>query len=251
MIDIHTHLLPGVDDGSRSREESLPVLQAFRAAGVRTVVCTPHLSASRAAAAPFEHHAALLDDLRSHAPAGIALEPGWEIMLDMPGADLTDRRLGLAGSTALLVEFQHMNLPPNAEAELFRIRVSGRVPVVAHPERYLGCTVDMVREWKRAGAVIQMDVTAIFGRRRMSELTRGLLAEGLCDVFASDTHVDKRSLAPVRQWLLEVATREHAALLTETNAARLLANEEPLAVPPLNTDRGVVARLRDLLFGMK
>ncbi len=251
MIDIHTHLLPGVDDGSPSREKSLPVLHEFRQAGVRTVVCTPHLNASRAGAAPFEHHAALLQDLRADAPAGLTLEQGWEIMLDMPGADLSDPRLGLAGSRALLVEFQHSNLPPNASAELFRIRMSGRVPVVAHPERYVGCTVENVRDWKRSGAVIQMDVTAILGGRRISELTRRLLAEGLCDIFASDTHVDKRSLGPVRQWLRDVGSETHAKLLTHTNAARVLANDEPIEVPPLVTNRGIIARLRELLFRSK
>jgi protein-tyrosine phosphatase len=251
MIDIHTHLLPGVDDGSPSIDQSLPVLVAFQGSGVKKVVCTPHLTASKSATAPFERHATLLAELRGRAPHGIELLSGWEIMLDMPGISLDDPRLGLGGSSAILVEFPRTSLPPNATAELFRIRMSGRVPVVAHPERYRGCTVDTVAEWRRVGAVIQMDVTAILGSGPMSELCRGILAEGLCDVFASDTHVDRRSLAPVRDWLLDFGTEEHALLLTTINAERLLGNQEPLPVPPLELDRGIIAKLRTLIFGQR
>src|SRR5689334_12672296 len=103
MIDIHTHLLPGVDDGSRSLADSVSSLRAFAADGVQTVVCTPHLRASDATRAPFEHHAALLTELRAAAPADVALLKGWEIMLDEPRVDLTDPRLTLGDSNALLV----------------------------------------------------------------------------------------------------------------------------------------------------
>lgn len=248
MIDIHTHLLPGVDDGSPSIEYSLSILASFLAAGVEKVVCTPHLNASSVATAPFEHHEALLAELRAKAPAGIHVLPGWEIMLDVPGVRFADSRLRLGESTAILVEFPHTTLPPNAAAELFQIRMSGNVPVVAHPERYGGCTIELVNEWRRAGAVIQMDVTAILGSSQMSSLSRALLSAGMCDVFASDTHVDNRSLAPVREWLLEFATSEHAQLLTRTNAERLLSNQQTLPVPPLQFDTGILSRLRKLVF---
>ncbi|MDE3054978.1 MAG: hypothetical protein KGJ70_13900, partial [Gemmatimonadota bacterium] len=64
MIDIHTHLLPGVDDGSPSLAVSLPVLQKFAADGVDVVVCTPHLTASRAVEAPYNKHLQILGALR-------------------------------------------------------------------------------------------------------------------------------------------------------------------------------------------
>jgi protein-tyrosine phosphatase len=249
MIDIHTHLLPGVDDGSRSLESSVSSLHIFAAAGVKTVVCTPHLNASRAAAAPFEHHAALLAELRAACPPGISLLRGWEIMLDQPGADLADRRLTLGDSNALLVEFPRRALPPNIPAELFRIRMSGRVPVIAHPERYHGCTPEMVAEWRRVGAVIQMDGIGILGSKRGSELARALLEHGLVDMFASDTHVDDRSLAPVRDWLRKYGSEEHATLLTKTNAERLLNDQEMLPVAPLRLDSGLIGALRRLILG--
>lgn len=249
MIDIHTHLLPGVDDGSPSIAASMPILQKFGDAGVDVVVCTPHLDASQAHAAPHEKYRAIFDALVSAAPASPELLLGWEIMLDVPGVDLRDARLGLDRSTARLVEFSHASLPPNAADELHRLRLSGVVPIVAHPERYWGCTRAHVAGWRLAGAFIQMDVAAVLGARRMSRLAEELLSEGLVDVFASDTHVDNRSLAAAKRWLEEVAPGDAPSLLTSDNARLLLAGEEPLPVPPIDFRRGVMDRLRELVFG--
>lgn len=249
MIDIHSHLLPGVDDGAPTAEVALPVLRRFAASGVHTLVCTPHLAASRAGSAPYERHLEILDGLRQRAPAGLRLELGWEIMLDVPGADLRSSRLALAGSTAVLVEFSHGGVPPTAAEELFRHRMSGIVPVLAHVERYWGTTPERVEEWRGVGVVIQVDSAALFGHGRAQRLAADLIARGLVDVIASDNHGDTRSLATARDWLLEMGGDEQARLLTETNAARILANEPPMPVPPLEQRRGMLTRLRSLFGG--
>lgn len=249
MIDIHTHLLPGVDDGSPSIAASVPVLQRFAADGVNVVVCTPHLNASRAATAPFDRHSEILKDLVSAAPSVPKLVLGWEIMLDVPGADLRDRRLGLAESTARLVEFARTGVPPNAAEELFRLRMSGVVPIVAHPERYWGCTREHIVAWRKAGAFVQMDVTAILGARRAGRFAEQLLAEGMVDVFASDTHVDNRSLVSAKRWLDEVAPGAAAHLMTFENARLLLDGRSPEPVPPIAFRKGMLERLRELVFG--
>lgn len=249
MIDIHTHLLPGVDDGSPSVDVSVPVLERFAADGVEVVVCTPHLAASKAMAAPHEHHRLILDGLRVRAPKVPELRLGWEIMLDQPGVDLRDPRYGLGGSTAVLVEFPRMVIPPNADKEIFRLRMSGVVPVLAHPERYWGCTAQRVAEWREAGAVVQMDVAGVFASKTRGRVASALLENGLVDLFASDTHGDSRSLAPARRWLEDIGANEHANLLTRTNAARLLSNQAVLRVPPLERRRGMLERLKELLLG--
>jgi protein-tyrosine phosphatase len=247
MIDIHTHLLPGVDDGSPSVAVSVRVLKRFAAQGVERVVLTPHLTASRAATAPYERHRAILETLRAAWPEQQPeLQLGWEIMLDTPNADLRAPQLSLGSSTAVLVEFPRMNVPQAASQELYRIRASGRVPVLAHPERYWGCTVERVAEWRAAGAVIQMDAAGLIGRGAIATMSRRLLEDGLVDLFASDTHGDARSLATARDWLLEVATPEHAELLTRTNAGRLLESASLLPVPPLPREPGIFDRLRQL-----
>lgn len=252
MIDVHSHLLPGVDDGSPSIEVSVPVLQDFVREGVQVLVCTPHLDASRVKEAPYERHAGILRELRAAAPPGIQLELGWEIMLDMPGADLRTPELALAGSNAVLVEFPRAAVPPNAAEELFRLRMSGVVPVLAHPERYRGCSVESVNAWKRSGAVIQMDVQALNGTGRTHLVAVELLEAGVVDLFASDNHGDTRSLVMGRDWLREHATEEHIELLTRTNAAQLLAGKPLHPVPPLPSRRragGLVDRIRGLFGG--
>jgi protein-tyrosine phosphatase len=246
MIDIHSHLLPGVDDGSPSIERSVPVLERFVADGVECLVLTPHLAASRARSAPFARHEAILETLRAAAPAGLELRLGWEIMLDEPNTDLRAPQLALGGSRAILVEFPRTSVPARAAEELFRLRSAGNVPVLAHPERYWGCTPAKVAEWRAAGAVIQMDTAGLVGKGSIASTARALLDAGLVDLLASDNHGDSRSLATGRRWLLEVATPEHADLLTRTNAQRLLAGEPLLPVAPLPTAPGIFHRLREL-----
>jgi len=249
MIDLHTHLLPGVDDGSRSIEASVGVLERFSRDGVEILVCTPHLNATDAEDAPHDRNAELLVALAAAAPAKPSLRLGFEILLDAPGVDLSDPRLGLGGSTARLVEFARMGLPPAAAKEFMRLRMEGLVPIVAHPERYWGCTPDLVESWRSAGAVIQMDVTAILGAKRMHRFGEELLARGLVDLFASDTNVDRRSLAAARQWLTEVGDGDVANLLTRDNPRRLLEDQDVMPVPPIKLQLGMIRRLRELVLG--
>ena len=249
MIDIHTHLLPGVDDGSPSVEASVPVLERFRKDGVTVLVCTPHLKASDAHRAPIERHREILAKLVERAPAVPKLVLGWEIMLDVPGADLRAPHLHLGESNAALVEFPRMQVPLGASAEIRRIRMSGVMPVIAHPERYHECSAEMVYEWRLAGAVIQMDAVMVFGNAPMSRFARRLLEEGMVDCIASDTHGDSRSLAMARDWLEAIDAHEQAELLCTINARRLLSNEAVLPVTPIPpTDHGMLAKLRSMFM---
>jgi len=252
MIDLHTHVIPGVDDGARSLEAAARVLARFAADGVTTVVCTPHLKASTAATAPVVQVTERLDALRGRAGRGApALRLGWEIMLDEFGVALSRTVLRLGGAPAVLVEFPRRGIPPRAAQELARIRDSGVVPVVAHPERYWGISVTDVREWRALGAVMQVDVAPLLAQGERGRMARLLLEQGLADLLASDNHGDARALGPARDWLLELGATEHAALLTERNAAHLLAGEPTELVPPLRLPRGVVGRLRELLLGAR
>lgn len=248
MIDIHTHLLPGVDDGSPNADHSAMVIARMHREGVRGIVCTPHLNASSATAAPFEEHGALLARLRLQAPAGLVLYHGFEIMLDTSSFDLADPRLGLGVTRARLVEFTRRGLPPDATELLLRVRSQGLVPVVAHPERYHGCTTETIATWREFGAVIQCDAIALLGGGPMTDFAREMLAAGLVDILASDNHGDRRSLATTVLWLTEIGAATQAAVLTVDNPARLL-DEQPLrAVPPVSFHRGVFERLRELIF---
>jgi protein-tyrosine phosphatase len=249
VIDIHSHLLPAVDDGSPSIAVSVGVLERFRDAGVETLVCTPHLTASEAGRVRHEEYAARFAELCAAAPAVPALRLGFEIMLDVPGADITAPHLALGGSRAVLVEFPRAGVPPGSTAELRRLRDSGVVPVVAHPERYRNCTADLVREWREAGALIQTDGMMLLGGGPPARLAREMLTDGLIDCIASDNHGDSRSLGGVRHWLLELGAPAAARLLTRDNAERVLLDQPPLPVPPVRVPGGPLVRLRQLLRG--
>lgn len=233
MIDIHTHLLPDVDDGSPSYDVSVPVLERFVQQGVTILVCTPHLNASQVSSAPYQEHVTILEELKRRVPPELELQLGWEIMLDTPNVDLTAPELTLGDSHALLVEFTRGGLPRDATAELRRIARAGRTPILAHPERYFGCTLELVREWRDWGVIIQTDASVLLGRGVPSELARQMLTEGLIDILASDNHGDERSLSVAQQWLMERGLEEHALLLTRINADCVLNDEDPLPVPPL------------------
>jgi protein-tyrosine phosphatase len=248
VIDIHTHLLPGVDDGSPNADHSAMVMARLYQQGVRGIVCTPHLTASRAASAPFHEHTALLGQLRERAPAGLVLYAGFEIMLDTGSFDLSDERLGLGGSRAVLVEFPRRGLPPEATEHLLRVRSQGRIPVVAHPERYQGCTTETIATWREFGVVIQCDAMALLGGGPMTEFARAMLGAGQVDILASDNHGDRRSLATAVMWMNEFGGEQQAGILTSENPALLLAGGPLRAVPPLSFQRGVFDRLRELIF---
>jgi protein-tyrosine phosphatase len=251
VIDIHTHLLPGVDDGSPSIEVSVDVLRRFASDGVSTLVCTPHLRASQAAKVPHDAYDQIFQSLRAAAPPTPTLRRGWEIMLDVPGIDLTSPALALGQSSAILVEFPRTGVPSGAGQELARLRESGVVPVLAHPERYWGCTEQQVTQWRRSGTVIQIDASALLAGGRMGDLAIALLESGLGDCLASDNHGDVRSLSTVSQWMSEMGAGEHAALLADVNPGRLLDNLLPFPVPPVRLRRGLLSRLRDLVRGRR
>ena len=248
MIDLHSHLLPGVDDGSATLEQSVGVLERFAADGVSVLACTPHLLASRAASAPVDAYRERMHELRAAAPRGLDLRLGWEIMLDQPGSDLTAPELSIEGSRTVLVEFARTAVPNRGAEELFRLRMSGLVPMLAHPERYWGCSTAQVAEWRRVGAVIQTDTAILLDRGTMGRLAHAMLEAGQIDLLASDNHGDRRSLRAAVTWLEELGASEHAELLTRENPRRVLAGEPMLPVPPLRTSRGPLARLRDLIL---
>jgi protein-tyrosine phosphatase len=251
VIDLHTHLLPGVDDGSPNAEHSAMVIARMYAEGVRGIACTPHLNASKAASAPFDHHAGLLAHLRTLAPGDLMLYSGFEIMLDTSAFDLSDARLGLNASRARLVEFPRRGLPPNATELLLHVRGQGCVPVVAHPERYQGCTIDTIVTWRELGAVMACDAMALLGGGVMTGFARALLGAGLVDILASDNHGDRRSLSTAAVLLSEFGAASQAAILTSDNPARLLSGEELQPVPPVSFQRGMFDRLRELIRGMR
>lgn len=247
MIDLHSHLLPGVDDGSKSVEQSVTVLRRFAEAGVHAVCLTPHLTVSRAAKGPPQAWDAALGALAAQAPASVALHRGVELMLDRPlTPEVADRRLTLNGTRYILVEFSRLVADATVQTALAQVARCDLVPVLAHPERYSCCTPEAVRRWKGAtGALMQVDATTIVAPRTRGERARQLLAAGLADLLAADNHGDDRSLATAREALRERGAAQ-AILLLEQNPAAILADGPTESVPPVRLKDRLLDRIRTL-----
>ena len=249
MIDLHTHLIPGVDDGSHTVEQSVEVLQRFARQGVTAVCCTPHLKASEAGAAPCAQMDALLGDLIDAAPPVPALHRGFEILLDVPNPVLGERCLRLAGSRYVLVEFGRL-VPADASVEILsRVAEQGIVPVLAHPERYAVCTPELGARWRAAGAVLQVDATTLLGESRRAGRARALLQAGCASIVASDNHGDGRSVAAAVDWLSSHGGAAQAQLLAVDNPASILADRPLAGVPPLRVRRSLYTQFKQFLVG--
>jgi protein-tyrosine phosphatase len=254
MIDLHCHLLPNLDDGSRSAEQSAAVLDHFIAAGVTGVVLTPHLAASAISArgeSAVERRAEAFAELQRNAPPKIRLSLGFEIMLDqpMPVLALGDRRFALAESRYYLVEFPLSIVGQFATAALGQMTRAGVIPIVAHPERYQACSPAVVAEWRAVGARIQVDATTLTRPHLRGRRARALLELGLADVLAADNHGDHRSLRTAADYLNARGAGSSTGRLTSENPGAVLTNGDMQAVDPVALPPGLGERIAKLFGG--
>jgi protein-tyrosine phosphatase len=243
MIDVHCHLLPGLDDGSPSLEVSLAMARMAVADGITTIVCTPHVTPGlydNTAAAIAAAVAALSRRLAEQAvPLSLAVGADVHIAPDL------ERKLGrtvptLAGSRYFLFEPPHHVMPPRLDALVMGLLSSGFVPVLTHPERltWLEGHYDLVRRLSAAGMPIQItagSVTGAFGRQPRYWAER-LLDEGLVDILATDAHnVGARPprLAEARDAVAARLGEAEAHAMTSLRPAAILADEPlpPRAAP--------------------
>jgi protein-tyrosine phosphatase len=248
VIDLHSHVLPGVDDGSRSVEQSVRVLRAFAAKGITDVACTPHLLASNVGQGWPDAYEAAWATLSAQVPPGIRIHRGAEVMLDRPvPASVGERRVTLGGSRYLLVEFNRMVPAEIVARALAEVARTGLVPILAHPERYSSCSVETVRAWRELGSVIQVDATTMTLPRSRGDRARDLVMAGLADILGADNHGDDRNVATARDWLAAHNGDEQAELLLETNPRAILDDVSIYEVDPLQTRRSIWRSMRRML----
>ncbi|HEU4587057.1 MAG TPA: CpsB/CapC family capsule biosynthesis tyrosine phosphatase [Gemmatimonadales bacterium] len=248
MIDLHSHLLPAVDDGARTVEQAVHTLRAMAQNGITDLCLTPHLTASQAEHGVPAAHDAAFAALRAAAPVSPQLHRGAEVMLDRP---LGERAAGnpairLGGTRYILVEFPRMVAGEAVHNALARVAASGLIPVLAHPERYTSCSVDAVRRWRDLGALMQLDATTMLNPRGRGERVRALLAAGLGDILAADNHGDTRMMLGAWQLLEEHGGSEQAQLLTTANPSAILRDKPTEDVPPIVLRSSLLDRLRRL-----
>jgi len=247
VIDLHSHLLPAVDDGSRSVEQSVKVLSAMAEQGITDVCLTPHLQAGRAEGWPPPAHDRAFEALRLQAPSTPRLHRGAEVMLDRPVA--LARNITLGGTGYILVEFPRLVAGDLITNALSQVIGQGLIPVLAHPERYSSCSVPAVRHWKSLGAKMQVDSTTLLTPQARGQRARLLVAEGLADILAGDNHGDERTVATGAQFLRAQDGGEQVELLAVHNPSAILTDCPLTPVPPLRIRQSWMRRIKEFLEG--
>jgi protein-tyrosine phosphatase len=196
VVDLHSHILPGVDDGPATLEESLELARRAVADGVRIIAATPHVRDDYPTLpATMERLVAELRAAIERAEIQIDLRPGGEIAIDwldrLSDEDLT--RFGLGGSPHyLLLEFPYAGWPLSLHEWVFRLVTRGVTPVIAHPERNadVQANPEELRPLVDAGALVQITAASLDGRVGRSARAAGtaLVERGLAHVLASDAH---------------------------------------------------------------
>lgn len=229
MVDLHSHILPGVDDGARDFEESVEVAIAAVLDGTEIMAATPHVRDDFPTAADTMERL-LLELNQILREKGIELEVlgGAEIAiqnLQTLGADDL-RRFGLGGNPHyLLVEFPYFGWPLSLETEIWKLKRRGITPVIAHPERnpQVQEAAQQMAPLVAAGALVQLTAASVDGRlgRRCRNTSQELIAAGHAHLIASDAH-----------WpgLRRAGTSNAGAALRNPELARWLTHDVPAAI---------------------
>lgn len=194
FFDIHTHILPGVDDGAADMGESLVIMKEAAEAGVEGVVLTPHFPYG---GMDLDRVAGLFKELKEAVAArniGIALNLGAELRFshDLPEI-LTDRRLTINGmGKHALIELPAYDIPMYAHDVFFKLMMAGTTPVWCHPERCEEVIRDYtaVKEFVDRGVLLQVNAGSLLGEygRKVKGAVKSLVKNGLAHILASDTH---------------------------------------------------------------
>ena len=229
--DLHSHLVPAVDDGSASIRESLDSLAALRAEGVGAVVTTPHLLLPR-----LDTDAAIDRELDRHRRAYDRLAEAVLDEVDLPQLGLGQEiwapdaamlrrvvrrpEIGLAGSRWMLVEFG-FDLQGTHEGVIREAVAAGRGIVVAHPERYHYLPgiepIALMRRWRGLGALLQVNAGSFTGHYNgyspdAEVLAWQMVEHGLVDIVATDHHGPRRTGVSPREAFEALAARGERAL---------------------------------------
>ena len=195
MIDLHSHILRGIDDGARTVAESVEIARAAVADGINVIAATPHVRDDWPTdAGLMEERVAELQDELDRTGIPLDVRVGGEIAIDWLERLTIDqlRRFGLGGSSHLLVETPYYGWPLDLPDVLLTLSDRGFTPVLAHPERNADVQGDPERlvSLVEAGVLIQVTAASVDGRigKRAQDCGRGLIEDGLAHLLASDAH---------------------------------------------------------------
>ncbi|TYA71882.1 tyrosine-protein phosphatase [Seonamhaeicola marinus] len=206
FVDIHNHILPGIDDGAKNTEESIALIKRLKDLGIRQFIPTPHVMKDyypNTDESIGDAYQILLEALTStDLLSEITINPAAEYMLDDSFEDLLRKEdLFTLKKKYVLVELSYFQPPINLESIIFDIKVKGYIPVLAHPERYkyYHNNYNYYQRLKQLGCLFQLNLLSLSGHYGKEEknIAYKLLSNELIDFTGTDTHhlkhIDKLS----------------------------------------------------------
>jgi protein-tyrosine phosphatase len=257
VIDLHCHILPGIDDGPATEQEALTLARVAVAAGTLAIVATPHVSWSypENTAVAIAGAITSLEQALAREQIPLQLIPGAEIAMtravDLADEELTALRLSGPAGTHLLVECPLSPTATGFAAVLDQLRGRGHEIILAHPERCPAFQRDpsayeRLIEQGMLGQVTAGSLTGRFGRT-VQKYAHQLIRSGLAHDVASDAHSAERRPPTLRPDLLEAGYAEQAAWLAHAVPYAVLTGTPMPSAPTMPTPAG--GSLRRLLRG--
>lgn len=243
MIDLHCHLLPGIDDGSQSLQMSVDMARMATADGTNVLACTPHIlpTVYDNDGPTIKAAVAILRKALELAQIPLRLVTGADVHLapDLVTGLKNGRVLTLNDSRYLLLEPPHHVIPPRLAEYIFGLHTAGYVPILTHPERlsWIDGHYSLIEQLAHNGTLMQLTAGSLTGRfgRRPRYWAERMLDEGLCHLLASDGHnVDGRPpcLAEGRDAAAQRVGDEEAANLVVNRPRAIIDNASPSQLSP-------------------
>ena len=236
IIDLHAHILPGIDDGARNTEEAVRMCQIASAGGVQAIVATSHGNLGELSLTQYKDAYRLLYHELKKNEIPIRLYSGMEIFMNHEAVEKLERKalLTLNRTAYVLVEFDFEEELWMVEEYLEMLLESGYIPVIAHAERYrfVQRHPEAVFRWVvRDSCVIQVNKGSFFGvfGKAEQEMALSLLRHNLVHIVASDTHGSERrtpDMSPIFQFLGEVKGSKYRDMVLSENPGRILLGKE-------------------------
>jgi protein-tyrosine phosphatase len=239
VVDIHSHILPEVDDGPKSWDACVAMCRAAAADGITHMVATPH--ANDRYHYDREYVSGLLEHLQQLVGDALKLIPGCDFHFsyeNLQDALANPTRYVIGSTRYLLVEFSNYGVPQSTTDSLMKLGDVGLTPIITHPERnpILRECPQRVLEWAEQGVVVQMTGSALTGfwGERTLQAAEWLLERQAVHVLASDAHDTERrvaNLSEARDAAAEICGDEIADALVTGNPTAII-NNEPLPYFP-------------------
>ncbi|WP_448699749.1 tyrosine-protein phosphatase [Mucilaginibacter sp. AW1-3] len=202
-VDMHSHVLPGIDDGAKNPQESIELIKVMMSAGIKKIIATPHVMNDYYRNTPqsINNALAVLKAELIKEQIDIPIEASAEYFFDEIFMELVDRNELLPiGKNHILFEFSFVSPPPVFIPTLQKLKDAGYQPILAHPERYPYYTLDQYKNLKAWGCMLQINTISLTGYygRETKKIAEDLVDNHLVDFISSDMHATRHADAFIK-----------------------------------------------------